>query len=209
VLALTVVLGLAGWPGCKDARLADATIKPAVVTDVVDTATGLNLDKNAPPAMVAFALLKAIRDDVEAGRDLKAREEAFERQHRLAAPAAIQRHHARFVGSDHAGRDESVFKSVRTWAPTLAYYVDNFTFSWEEAEKAMRTSIVSTSDKGAAGKEAYVRLQVRDPHDDPNASAVVQVRLVQEEGRWRVWWVGFDHTRQIAAGAKPATQPAG
>ena len=125
VAAASLAGVLAIGTGCKqDARLADATIKPAVVTDVTDA--GLSLDKNATPEMVTFALLEAIKDDVEADGDAKAREAAFDRQFRLAAPSAIHQRHIHWVGAQHADLDESVYKTVRTWAPTLAYYLAGF-----------------------------------------------------------------------------------
>lgn len=217
---LPIIAAAAVWGCSEDARLADASIKPAVVVDVVDS--GLNLDRTASPDMVAFALLKAIRDDVEAGNDQAAREAAFDRQYRLAAPAAIQKHHARYLGAEHAERDESTYKAVRAWAPTLAYYVDNFNFTWDEAREAMTTRTIPSASPESLTKtdEKHVLLEVRDPHDEPNASAIVRVRLVEEDNRWRVWWVGFEHSRrQLAAAAArpparwpataPTTQPSG
>ena len=192
-VALAVVMSITA--GCKrDARLADADLREPVVADV--TLAGLNLDQNATPRMVTYALLQAIREDLEAGRDLEARERAFDQQFALAAPAAIHAQHQRAVGAEHADLQESVYRTVRAWAPTLGHYVGSFDFPFEEAEERMRVRMMSSQRTTSADEagEAHVMLEAEDPEGDPGASVVVKVRLLREKQRWRVWWVGFERT---------------
>ena len=203
-----VALGLAIAVGCRqDARMADAELRDPVVADV--TIAGLTLDRDATPEMVTFALLRAIKDDVDAGRDLEAREAAFDRQFQLAAPSAIHAQHVRAVGPEHADLKECVYKTSRLWAPTLGHYVGSFDLSFEEALERMHMPPVPTSlrMKQFGSEEKHVLFEARDPDGDPNASVVIRVRLVQQEGRWRVWWVGFDRSRRHLPTGRERTAP--
>jgi len=180
---------------CKqDARLADADLREPVVADV--TIAGLTLDEDATPQMVTYALLQAIREDIEAGKDIEARERALDKQFALAAPSTIHRHHIGIIGSQHADFQECVYLTVNTWAPTLGHYVGSFDFAFEKAKERMQVKRVSSPrTKVTAGMdEVHVLLEAEDPGGDPNASVVVKVRLVREEERWRVWWVGFERS---------------
>jgi hypothetical protein len=102
--------------------------------------------------------------------------------------------HIRAVGPEHAELKESVYKTVRTWAPTLGHYVKSFDFPVEEISTRMQAKSDSLTINRVAIPERRVLLEAQDPDGDPNAAVVVAVRLVQEEGRWRVWWVGFEHS---------------
>ena len=183
--------------------MADAELRDPVVADV--TIAGLTLDRDATPKMVTFALLRAIKDDIDAGRDLEAREAAFDQQFQLAAPSAIHAQHVRAVGPEHADLKESVYKTVRLWAPTLGHYVRSFDLNFEEAQERMLVDPVPTSSRAnrCGSDETHVLFEAQDPGSDPNASVVIRVRLVQQEERWRVWWVGFDRSRRHLRTAKP------
>lgn len=190
--------------GCReDARLADAKLRDPVVADV--TLAGLTLDQEATPEMVTFALLKAIQEDIDAGRDLEAREAAFDKQFQLAAPATIHEHQKWAVGREHADLKESVYRAVRTWAPTLGHYAGSFDFTFEQAQARMHTEqvpLTSSLNRWRKGGETHVLLEAPDPDGDPNASVVIRVRLLREQERWRVWWVGFERSlRHLRTGA--------
>ncbi|MFH0982573.1 MAG: hypothetical protein V2A79_13700 [Planctomycetota bacterium] len=203
------MLGVAfAWACSRDARLADAKLKDPVVADV--NVAGLTLDRNATPEMVTFALLKAVKADVEARTDLAAREKAFDQQFQLAAPSAIHRQHIRAIVPEHAELKESVYKTVQTWAPTLGQYVSSFDFTFEDAQDRKRMRVKAGKELPEPERigpdpsaETQVLLEAQDPGGDPNASVVVKIRLAREEGRWRVWWVGFDRTRRHLPPAKP------
>ncbi|MCP4589183.1 MAG: hypothetical protein GY842_00425 [bacterium] len=178
----------------QDARLAGARLRVPTVQDV--TVAGITLDADSSPEVVTYALLQAIRADLAADDDREARDLAFDQQVDLSAPSAIHRHHIRSIGEAHSKLDESVYKSVRSWAPTLGHYVDSFDFPVEELEARTRTRIVppSSNQNHCQTEERHVLLEAADPGGDPNASVVVKVRLVQEQDRWRVWWVGFERS---------------
>ena len=199
-----VALGLVFAAGCEqDAQLADANLRDPVVEDV--TIAGLVLDKDATPEMVTFALLKAIKEDMDAGRVLEAREAAFDEEFQLAAPAAIHKQYVWAVGEENAEQKESSYKTVRVWAPTVGHYANSFDFTWEEAQERMHTEqvpVTSSLNRWRKWDEAHVLVEAADPAGDPGASVVIRVRLVREQGRWRVWWVGFERTlRHLRTGA--------
>ena len=95
--------------------------------------------------------------------------------------------------------------SVRLWAPTLGHYVQSFDLTFEEAQERMLRDPVPTSSRAnqCGSDEVNVLFEAQDPGGDPNASVVIRVRLVQQEGRWRVWWVGFDRSQRHLRTAKP------
>ncbi|MCK4658334.1 MAG: hypothetical protein KAV82_02330 [Phycisphaerae bacterium] len=172
--------------------MAGAKLRDPVVVDV--TIEGLTLGRNASPEEVAFALLKAIKEDMDAGGDQQAREKALDKQFKLAAPSAIHRQHVRAVGAEHASPKKSLYKTVKIWTPTLGHYANNFNFTLAEAKQRMQRDTQKNVARMQICKsgEAHVLLEVQDPSGDPNASVIIRIRLVQEEGRWRVWWVGYD-----------------
>jgi hypothetical protein len=188
----------------KETVLRGETVRHVVVGPVTDQ--GIVLDENATPKQVTYVALKAIRDDVLADGDHEAREAAFDRELAVCAPDAIFRHYRRFFGSYPVERDESVHKCVRMWAPTLDRYVGNFDFDWPTAQQKMLQLKPRTSSPDE-GQSVTVLLEAADP--DPNvvgdASVVIRIELVQENGFWRVSHVGF-HPRVRHLG--PTTRPA-
>ena len=200
------IVGLVLLAACqRDARLADAKLRDPLVKDV--TVAGLTLDKSAPPENVAYALLQAIKADIAAGSDLAAREKAFEDEFYLAAPAAIHAQHVRAVGPENADFKEGVFRTVQTWAPTLGHYVGSFDFPVEAIKQRLRVVDPGQKLNRAGTAERHVLLEAQDPDGDPNAAVIVKIRLVQEEGRWRVWWVGFERVVRHFARPAPTTRP--
>jgi hypothetical protein len=174
----------------KETVLRGETVRHVVVGPVTDQ--GMVLDENATPTQVTYAALKAIRDDVLADGDREAREAAFDRELHVCAPDAIFQHYRRFFGSYPVERDESVHKCVRMWAPTLDRYVGNFDFDWPTAQQKM-LQLKPRPSNTEDGQSVAVLLEAADP--DPNvvgdASVVIRIELVQEDGFWRVSHVGF------------------
>ena len=186
VIVCVCVIGLLGSGCSEDARLAGAKVPHVKVGPVSDL--GMTLDKDATPKQVAFMFLRAIRDDVLAGRDEEAREKALARQFDLCAPASICRFFPKATASE---RDEIVYRTVRLWAPTLGAYVGSFDFDWETAEARLRERAVKSSGGENASDQAHVLLEVADPSGDANASVIARLQLVRESGFWRVLRVGF------------------
>ncbi len=204
--AMALAVAVAG-AGCrKDARLAGRQIPHVTVRTVTDG--DVVLDRSASPKQVAYALLKAVRDDVRA-TSAQTRETAFRRQLDLCAPDAIfaryEERHRLSRPEYKADRDETVYGVVQSWAPTFAHYVDTFDFEWPEAQKAM---VLRDGTKLAehASAEKHVLLEVADPGGAEQATAVAQLTLVSENGYWRVLNVGFvAGQRHLAARTRATT----
>ena len=192
VAALAIGAGL--LTACKHEQRMVGQEARAVVVQTV-TQYGLTLDESADPRMVAYVLLRAIKDDIEAGDDIEAREAAFDRQLALSAPDTIFDRSVR----TGLGRDENVRRIVWHWAPTLGHYKDDFPLDWPAAEQRMVQSPVRNAPD--QGNWTRVFIELADPSGDPNASVVAQVQLVREGGYWRVVQVGFKRgTRQLFRG---------
>ena len=204
-LLLGAMTGI-GAGGCKeDVMLHGAKIRHVEIGTVTDQ--GLVLNAEASPKQVAFVLLRAIRDDVLAGGDREARERAFQRQLDVCAPETVYKRCKRQYDPFVVDRDESVYKVVRSWAPTLARYVDAFGFEWTGADSQL---VQGKGPQSASEETAPVFFEAADPDGDPNASVVVQVLLTREKGFWRVGQVGFypDRRRLAKRTTQPSSQPA-
>lgn len=202
LLAVLPAVGLVGGLGCReDARLAGRDIPHVEVGTVVDQ--GLSLGPEASPKQVAFVLLRAIRDDVQAGGDLDARHQALQRQLAVCDPDYIYDRYLRFYGDRAvAQRDEWVYKRVNLWAPTLAYYVDSFDFDLAVAESMMKEWSGGNSENWR-GTTTCVDLPVANPRGIGGADVVVRIRLHRhgdEAGYWRVFSVGFAGRPKADAG---------
>ena len=198
VLLPAAVLWLGGCG--EDARLADRRIPHIVVETVSDQ--GVELGPQASPQDVVYVLLRAIRDDVLAGADREARRAALLRQMGVCDPDYIHELYKNVMGPRAVySRDEWVYKKVRLWAPTLAYYVDSFDVDPGTAKERM--------EAGEAGETAHVDFPARDPTGQPGADVVVRVWLHKHQtGNWRVFHVGFAKKRPRAPSTAPrATGP--
>ncbi len=189
---LLVVCGLLqGCDGDETRKLRERVhhVEVGVVRDA-----GLTLDEQASPGMVVYALLVTIHDDVKAGKDVSAREDAFKRTMNLSAPDQIHKQDVRGKRDREttvAQRDRSVEDIVWRWAPTLGYYVDDFPKTWEDARtRLIRRPSGTSADQGP--EACVVKIALADPSGDAKAMAVAQFRLVKEKGFWRVVQVGFD-----------------
>lgn len=185
-------------PGCgRDVRLSGQKLRQPVVQTV--SMYGLTLDQSATPEQVAFAALRAVRDDVRATSE-SAREEALDRQFQLCAANEIARQNR-----TRLSRDEHLTRVMLGWAPTISHYVDQFPNTWDEASTRLvhRASTRSNSG-GDAPTGMEVLLEVRDPKGDAGGSAVLVVWVVQDSGYWRVTHFGFLTGKRTIAGAARA-----
>lgn len=173
---------------------------------------GLTLDSATPPEVVAYAALRAMRDEIRARERLRsatnsserqrlreAQREALVRQLRLAAVSQILKRYQTglprprvFTPEDRA---EIVTRIVQRWAPTYAYFLRGP----EGSSDLLRLL--------EAGPEAFaeqVFLQSRTPGEadvfvpatDPvtGRARTLLIALYREpvgEGYWRVYLVNF------------------
>lgn len=165
--------------------------EPLLARTVTDM--GHTLDENAHFKEVAYVLLRAIKDDVEAGDDVVARQAAFERQLAVCAPDYIfKRALMRALGREQAVRD-----IVWHWAPTLAHYKDDFPLDYQSfVDRSQFSRVAIGGDKESKQEKRDVRIELADPSGDPNASVVAGIRLEKENGLWRVSVVGFDRVKR-------------
>jgi hypothetical protein len=178
-------LGL--WCACgRDAKLAGKTLRNPTVKSV--SLYGLALDQNAPPEQVAFAALRAIREDALAP-DAASREAALDKQFDLCAADVLA---ARNRSS--MPRDQFLHGVVYHWTPTVAHYAQGLETEWEKA--AARLVKRDTTPSKDAVKECEVVMQTTDPSGDPKASVVLVVWMVQDSGYWRVTHLGFEPARR-------------
>ncbi len=186
----SVALGLV-CGGCgDDARVVRAGDRHVVVTTVTDA--GITLDESADPAKVVYVLLRAIKDDVDAGDDRQAREAAFARELQVCAPDTIFARSLR----QSLGRAENIRQIVWHWAPTLAHYTNDFPRDWPEAQHRLVTSNAQYRNDPNRDRWTRVYLELADPSGDPNASVIAQFELVREADHWRVVQVGFVRERR-------------
>lgn len=204
------VVAAAGWliwvgsGGCReDARLVEHKIPHVEVTTVRDQ--GVELGPEATPVEVAFVLLRAVRDDVLAGSNRQAREQALQRQMAVADPDFIFGRYRQIMGPRAVyERDEWVYKAVSRWAPAAAFYVDSFDFDLEAARSRLRVRPTSEREQWP-GETVQVDLPVKHPGGVTGADVVVRVRLHKHEGGyWRVFHLGFAKTRGLSTTTRPA-----
>ena len=165
--------------------------EPLLARTVTDM--GLTLDEDAHFKKVVYVLLRAIKDDVEAGDDVAARQAAFERQLAVCAPDYIFKR-ALMKG---LGRERAVRDIVWHWAPTLAHYVGDFPLDYQSfVDRSQLTRVAIAGDDEGKQEKRDIRIELADPSGDPNASVVAGIRLERENGLWRVTVVGFDRTKR-------------
>lgn len=165
--------------------------EPLLAQTVTDM--GRTLDKDASFKEVAYVLFRAIKDDIEAGDDVAARQAAFERQLAVCAPDHI---FARAYNKG-LGRERAVREIVWHWAPTLAHYTDDFPLDYQSfADRSQFSRVAMAGDDKGEREKRDVRIALADPSGDPNASAVAGVQLERENGLWRVSVVGFDREKR-------------
>lgn len=172
--------------GCDDPmRQVGQRARPVVVQTVVDQ--GVTLDKDADAKKVVYVLLRAIKDDVEAGNDFSAREAAFDRQLAVCAPDFIFNSSSR----QSLGREEGVRRIVWHWAPTLGHYTGDFPVDLARAGERLIVAPSTAKQIAKAEDGVGVLLELADPSGDPNASVIAKFLLVREAGYQRIAHVGF------------------
>lgn len=184
----------------RDVRLTGKKLRNPKVETV--TVYGQLLDPQAEPEKVAYAALRAIRDDFLAPNP-EVREEALDKQFSVCAPNAIIKKN----NTANSG-EEFLYNVVSRWTPAISHYVDQFPQDWDTAKAQLIKHDIKAmpdSKKGLDGVEVW--LQVRDPGAE-HSEAVVVVWLVQESGYWRVVHVGFQQGKR-SVGRKLAAQDAG
>jgi hypothetical protein len=184
----------------RDVRLTGKKLRSPEVRTV--SHYGLTLDPQAEPERVAFAMLRAIHDDVRAA-GAAAREEALDKQFDLCAANEIGKRNP-----TSAAKEEFLYGIVSKWAPAVAHYADLFPRDEDEARaRLVRRDVKGGGDSRRVFEGVEVLLPVRDPGGAEHAGAVVAVWLVRDSGYWRVLQVGFHQGKRTLA-AKPATNAA-
>jgi len=197
-LAASVVFGLVlSGSGCsRDVRLADKKVPTVTVRSV--SHYGLTLDQNATPEQVAFAALRAIREDFLAKNEAE-REAALAKQFDLCAAEVLAERNRTSLS-----RDEYIYSVVYRWTPTVSHYVGDFPADWESAEgRLVRRAVSRAKGEKESGEECEVAMQVADPAGDPKASVVLVVWLAKDGGFWRVLHLGFDPTTRTLTAKAP------
>lgn len=188
IVAAAASLGL--WCACGgNAQLAGKSLRHPTVKSV--SVYGLTLDQSASPEQVAFAVLRAIREDALAA-DPASREAALDKQFDLCAAEVMASRNRSSVP-----RDQYLHSVVYHWTPTVAHYAQALETEWEKAvARLVKRAIAPSKDAKDANKEAEVLMQLADPSGDPKASVVLVVWMVQDGGFWRVTHLGFDPARR-------------
>lgn len=188
VAAAAASLGL--WCACGgNAHLAGKSLRNPTVKSV--SLYGLTLDQNASPEQVAFAALRAIREDALAP-DAASREAALDKQFDLCAAEVLAARNRTSIP-----RDQFLYSVVYHWTPTVAYYAQDLETEWEKAAtRLVKRDIAPAKDAKESVKECEVLMQLADPSGDPKASVVLVVWMVQDGGFWRVTHLGFDPGRR-------------
>lgn len=167
-----------------DARLADERLRDPKTQAV--TQYDVELDESATPVQVAYVLLRAIRDDMNA-ETREQREAALDVQFDLSAAEYLKS-----LNRTSLDDLEFLFGMVNRWAPTLGHYAQQFDTDWKSAESSLvLQGPVEEVSSDATRSKAIVLREVADPAGDPNAGAVLAVWMIKERGFWRVTHVGF------------------
>ncbi|MCH8148342.1 MAG: hypothetical protein IH987_10165 [Planctomycetes bacterium] len=173
----------------RDARLAGRNLRDVTVGTV--THYGATLDKSATPEQVTYVLLRAIRDDFKA-KTSEEREAALDKLFDVSAAGHLTQGKASEID-----RQETVFKIVNRWTPTVAHYVDDIETDWEKARLRLKISgLQPVTNRTDGTQQCKVITQLADPGGNPNAAVLLSVQLVQDSGYWRVLALQFLNSRR-------------
>lgn len=203
IVTLVLLLIPVVMTGCKrQARLADHQLRDPEVGAV--SFYGRTLDQQATPEEVVYALLSAVRDDLQADSD-DAREAALDKQFDLSAANRIAERNRSSLS-----RQEFIYDYIYRWTPTISHYVKDFPTSWEEAKERLITTVPQPVGDDSDAMKCRVLLELDDPSGNPHASVVLMVQMVQDKGYWRVFGLEYDHQkRKIARPGAPNQSPTG
>lgn len=169
-LAVSAGLVIVTVAGCdRDARLVGRTLRVPVMKPV--SYDGVDLGSQASARQVAWAMLKAIHDDVRA-KDAAGRDAAQEAEFNLCAAPMLAARAAQ--GLDRA---ELLYRLVNTWAPMLARYINNFTTPIDAPPPELEEVPAATSGL-KSDTTCEVRMPLTDP-EDPRAAVYLRVQLVR------------------------------
>ncbi len=215
-LLLPLLMG-ALLSGCRNQDAPPEDLKPITVGPV--EMHGMQLDVDATPQQVTYALMQALRETAEAGRnraqDKEKLKALLENLLRVAAPRRIYRGFPPGGDPDavpQKHRDEVVYRVVRYWAPIAARYVGSFERDPARAMTAMRLKQFGESD-------ARVSYDVTDPED--GSKMTFQVYLTPEPDAtktrkyWRAYRLGYapfgrdDPPTETRPATRPTTKAAG
>lgn len=212
-LAGAACLALAILGGCR----RDLDIPPMEVKTV--DAYGVKLDTAASPKQVAYVLLRALRDDVEASQawDKAKKKQAFRTTFALAAFGAIKDklvNSPELLNAADGNVAEAVarntYDAVDHWAPIAGHYVRSFEAD-VQAAMARMTEVVAPD--GRTGK-VYVDVahdpQATQPAERQEVTLIIDVaREKGAEGAdyWRVIKLGYQPRMKVIAVSAPATAP--
>jgi hypothetical protein len=200
-VAAVGLLLLAAGTGCKgDARLKDKNLRNPTVHAV--THYGQTLDEQADPRQVAYALLRAMHDDMTAA-DQAAREQAMDVQFDLCAADWLAESNRTVLS-----REEYLYTLISTWTPTVGHYVDGFPATWEEAEGRL-VRIAAANALYDEVPACAVLLEVVPRDGNRRAQVVLAVWLVEDKGFWRVTHVSYMPPYRSIAAARGAGSKAG
>lgn len=168
----------------RDARLAGRNLRDVTVKTV--THYGATLDKSATAKEVAYVMLRAIRDDFKA-KTREEREAALDKLFDVSAAGFLTKGRA-----NELDRQETIFKIVNRWTPTVSHYVDDIETDWEKARVRLRViGLESVKNRNDGTQQCKIMTQLADPSGDPNAAVLLKIQLIQDSGYWRVLGLAY------------------
>lgn len=179
---------------------------PAKVEAV--TAYGMTLDESATPEQVAFVLLQAIRDDVEAAqaRDRERHRQAVELQYAIAAYSTIEERllgvFSRADGTGDLGdlREQRLYDVVKQWGAIAAHYVRSFDAEFDAAAERLRVERRGEPERVHVLYDVCHDPSATDPAQRQPATLEIELAIETEgaDKYWRVARVDFRRPRPAA-----------
>jgi hypothetical protein len=215
---MLAAVATASWAGCTPAR--NGEVPPAKVKTI--QAYGVTLDPDATPKQVAYVLLQALADNIEASQshDRNTKKTAADLVYDLGAYSRIEQRLLGTFGPDTVSpqarlgpdRDRQLYDFTQNWAQIVGYYVGSFDRDLEAAVRSMQEV------RGRSGQTAHVYYPASHYDESPESPArqrvTLDIELSQEKAGglsyWRVARVGYAITRKpvTITPATRATAPA-
>lgn len=156
-------------------------------------AYGMVLDAESSPRLVSWALLQALKADVEAGTDENARHAAWKVQCQLANAPAIEDFASQLIVQRHYDPDEFAFDLITGWGPIVGYYVGYWDQDFESASTHMSVIAGAKKDDYDIRHVEYA-LDSESDGGPPGLMIGVTIRISLARGPsgfWRVYKVGY------------------